>query len=209
MHPPEEVLLAFASGQADLPRRVMVEGHLDTCAVCRRTVGELNSSGGALVAGLREEAPPAWIWERLRVRIESTPQGAPPNPHLRGLPLPQGAVRELPDLGALRWRWALARGARYALLARDRFAGSVLLLACMPPGRFYPQHIHEGPEDVLVLVGGYEDQRGHYEAGEYACYEPGSGHRPLTAPDEECWVLTRLEAPNRFLGWRGWLQRLA
>jgi putative transcriptional regulator len=78
----------------------------------------------------------------------------------------------------------------------------------MPAGRSFPRHLHPGREDVLVLKGGYEDERGHYEAGEYAVYEPGSVHRPATARDEECWILIRLEKPIRLLGWRGWVQSL-
>jgi hypothetical protein len=30
----------------------------------------------------------------------------------------------------------------------------------------------------------------------------------VTEHGEECWILLRLEAPVRFLGWRGGLQRL-
>ncbi|HTQ78551.1 MAG TPA: cupin domain-containing protein, partial [Thermoanaerobaculia bacterium] len=62
--------------------------------------------------------------------------------------------------------------------------------------------------DVLVLQGGYEDEKGRYEAGDYAVYETGSEHRPTTERGEECWILVRLERPIRFLGWRGWLERL-
>jgi putative transcriptional regulator len=123
--------------------------------------------------------------------------------------LPEAVRRELPNLREIRWRHLPAtRGARLAALLRDPFTGSVLILGYMPPRRFFPAHLHQGPEDVLVLAGGYEDQLGTYEAGVFASYAPGSRHRPLTEPDEECWILTRLEAPNLFLGWRGWVQRL-
>ena len=69
-------------------------------------------------------------------------------------------------------------------------------------------HLHVGPEDIVVLTGGYEDHLGHYEAGQYVAYEPGSEHQTVVEPGDTCWTLTRLEQPNRFLGWRGWLQRL-
>ncbi|HSK79511.1 MAG TPA: cupin domain-containing protein [Thermoanaerobaculia bacterium] len=209
MHPPEELLLAVATGQADLPHRVMVEGHLGSCPSCRATAGEMSSVGGALLERLDvPELPTGHLWERLRSQIEALPPGPPSNPLLAGLPLPEGALRELPVILELRWRRPLVRGARYAVLLRDWETGSALILARMDPRRVFPRHVHLGPEDVLVLAGGYEDQWGTWEAGAYAAYAPGTEHRPTTEPDEECWTLTRLEKPNLFLGWRGWAQRL-
>lgn len=209
MHPPEETLLAVATGQADLPYRVMVEGHLDTCASCRATAGQMSAVGGTLLESLDvPEIPTGHLWERLRRQIETLPRSPVPDPVLAGLPLPEGARRELPPLRPLRWHWPLVRGARYAVLCRDRFTGSFLILAHMAPRRVFARHVHLGPEDVLVLAGGYEDQRGIWEAGGYAAYAPGTEHRPRTEPDEECWTLTRLERPNLFLGWRGLAQRL-
>ncbi|HEX9944393.1 MAG TPA: cupin domain-containing protein [Thermoanaerobaculia bacterium] len=207
MHPSEEILLATASGQADLPHRVLVEGHLDACAACRAVVGEISAPGGALLASLPEERPPDHVWERLRAQIEaSVPE--PAAPCLSGAPLPAGALRELPARCEIRWRRLPVRGARIARLLRDPFTGSSLFLGHMPPERFFPRHVHLGPEDVLVLAGGYEDQYGTWEAGAFGSYAPGTQHRPLTEPDEECWILFRLEKPNLFTGWRGWLQRL-
>lgn len=207
MHPAEETLLAVASGHADLPHRVLVEGHLDTCAACRSAVGEISAPGGALLASLPAERPPDPLWERLRTQIE-TLAPEPAAPLLAGIPLPEGARRELPPLGTIRWHRLPARGARMARLLHDPFTGSDLYLGHMPPQRFVPRHIHVGPEDLLVLAGGYEDQYGIWEAGAFASYAPGTQHRPFTEPDEECWILFRLETPNLFTGWRGWLQRL-
>ncbi|HKI03915.1 MAG TPA: cupin domain-containing protein [Thermoanaerobaculia bacterium] len=207
MHPSEELLLAVASGEADLPYRVLVEGHLDACAACRATLGEISAPGGALLSELRPEQPPDIVWQSLRTRIAALPP-KPQSPPFAGIPLPEAARRELPDLDEVRWMRLPIRGARLAVLIRDPFTGSVLILGHMPPRRFFPEHLHQGPEDVLVLAGGYADRFGTYEAGVFASYAPGTRHRPLTEPDEECWILTRLEKPNLFLGWRGWVQRL-
>ena len=205
MHPSEETLLAVASGHADLPHRVLVEGHLDSCAACRAAVGDISAPGGALLAGLPAESPPAALWEQLRTRIAAP---APGPSALAGIPLPDSARRELPPLGKIRWHRVPAPGARIAALLRDPVTGSMLYLGHMAPQRIFPRHVHLGPEDILVLAGGFEDQYGSFEAGAYASYLPGSQHRPLTEPGEECWTLTRLERPNLFTGWRGWLQRL-
>ncbi len=207
MHPSEETLLALASGEADLTLRATVEGHLTGCAACRATVGELAAAGGALLRALPAEPAPDELWQRLLPRVG--PQPAPGRPDLlAGLPVPEGTRRELPPLAELRWRTTWTPGGRYTLLARDPATHSFLLLGYMPAGRSFPRHLHPGREDVLVLAGGYGDDRGHYLAGEYTAYEPGSVHRPETERDEECWMLIRLEKPIRLLGWRGWLQSL-
>jgi putative transcriptional regulator len=212
MHPPEETLLALASGAADLTLRATVEGHLSSCAACRGTVGELALAGGALLRALPPEPPPDLLWQRVLARVSPAGQPGPPEGErhdpFAGLPVPPGTRQELPRLSPLTWHTAWTPGARYALLARDPATGSFLLLGHMPAGRGFPRHLHPGREDVLVLAGGYADDRGHYEAGEYTVYEPGSQHRPATEGDAECWILVRLERPIRFLGWRGWIQGL-
>ena len=227
MHPTEEILLGVASGESDLPRRVLVEGHLDGCASCRATMAELTLPGGALLRGLDGQTPPSGLWQGLLGRIAQLPQpapapvadaahGAPPvrtlDPEVAAMPLPTSVRCELPALATLRrfpWRWALAPGAWYAELARDPSTRSVLLLGYLAPRSFLPAHRHLAQEDVLVMAGGFDDRQGRHEAGEYAIYDAGSEHRPVTEPDEECWCLARLEQPNLLLGWRGWLQRLA
>lgn len=211
MHPSEELLLAVASGQADLPHRVLVEGHLDGCAACRTLMKEISAVGAALLEGVPEMPIPPGLWESLMAKIDALPREPPPRKTLAGIPLPESALRELPDLqspGDIHWYRLPLRGARLAHLLRDPFTGSALLLGHMPPRRVFPEHVHLGPEDVLVLAGGYEDPFGTFEAGAFTSYAPGSSHGPLTEPDEECWILTRLEQPNLFTGWRGWVQKL-
>jgi putative transcriptional regulator len=229
VHPTEEILLGVASGESDLPRRVLVEGHLDGCASCRATMAELTLPGSALLRGLDGQAPPSSLWQGLLGRVAHLPQPAPAptpgaevapgalrvralDPEVAAMPLPTSVRCELPALATLRrfpWRWALAPGAWYAELARDPWTRSVLLLGYLAPRSFLPAHRHLAQEDVLVMAGGFDDRQGRHEAGEYAIYEAGSEHRPVTEPDEECWCLARLEQPNLLLGWRGWLQRLA
>jgi putative transcriptional regulator len=204
MHPSEETLLAVASGFADLPHRILVEGHLDSCPACSATMRELSTSGGALLAALPGEAPPEQLWEKLQERVRLPPRTASPHAAVYDdLPLPGSVRQELP-LRPIRWRsFLLNPGLRFSVLLRDAFTGSYLILGHMAPKRVFPRHIHAGPEDVLVLAGGYGDDRGSYEAGTYTAYEPGSQHTPATEPDEGCWTLIRMEKPNRFLGWRG------
>jgi putative transcriptional regulator len=209
-HPAPELLLSFATGRADLPHRVLLEAHLAGCPDCRAALAETANPGGALLRGLPGAPLPAALWERLRQRVAAEPLPARREvpAALAGLPLPEAARDELPAIRRLRWHWGFARGARMAGLARDPDTRSVLVIGHIPPRRAFPRHLHVGPEDLLVLTGGYEDEMGHWEAGAYAAYEPGTIHRPVIEPGETCWILLRLEAPNRLLGWQGWVQRL-
>lgn len=208
MHPSEELLLTFATGQADLPHRVLIEGHLDGCATCRSVVAEVSIPGGALLTALPAEPLPDRLWNNLRAQVEALPAPASVAPSLAEIPLPPGARQELPPRPAVHW-WRLPTGAaRIATLTQDPQTGSVLLAGYMPAGQTFPRHLHVGPEDVLVLTGGYADQFGTFETGAYTSYAPGSEHQPATDLDEGCWSLVRLEQPNKFYGWRGWLQHL-
>jgi putative transcriptional regulator len=208
-HPASDLLLSFATGRADLPHRVMLEAHLAGCPDCRAAVAEMCAPGGALLRGLPGAPLPAGLWGRLRERIAEAPsQREISSPVLAGLPLPAAALAELPEIHQLNWHWGFVRGARLTALARDPATRSLLLIGYSPPQRTFPRHLHVGPEDILVLTGGYEDDEGHYEAGEYAAYEPGTVHQPVVVPGETCWTLTRLETPNRLLGWQGLVQRL-
>jgi len=207
VHPSEETLLTVASGYADQPLRLLVEGHLDRCGSCRSTVAELSMGGGAMLSSLRSEEAPDRIWQALKNRVALPPPSPPLASVYEGLPLPASVRQELPAR-PIHWRRAFMKGLRFAVLMRDSFTGSYLLLGHMPPRKVFPRHVHVGTEDVLVLAGGYEDERGCFEAGHFASYEPGSEHGPMTEPDEECWTLLRLEKPNRFLGWRGVLQSI-
>jgi putative transcriptional regulator len=75
MHPTEEILLGLASGECDLPRRVLVEGHLGGCATCRATLQEMTLAGGALLRGIDGGTPPPGLWDRLRQQVAALPGG--------------------------------------------------------------------------------------------------------------------------------------
>lgn len=67
--------------------------------------------------------------------------------------------------------------------ARPGRARDAVVLIRMDPGCGYPAHRHLDVEDVLVLAGGYADDRGEYSAGTYTRYEAGSVHAPVALGD--------------------------
>lgn len=203
-HVPNETLVEHASGQLDLALRVLVEAHLELCPSCRVEHAALVAPGGRLLAETAPAAPPEALWSQIEARLPV----AAPDPVPADVPLPLAARSEIVVQGPLRWWRRGLGGARMAELAHDAGSGVRLLIGQMPPGLRFPRHLHLGFEQVVVLSGGYDDERGEFVAGDYGVYEPGSEHGPETLDGDSCWILFRLDAPVRFRGWRGLLQRL-
>lgn len=58
------------------------------------------------------------------------------------------------------------------------------------PGATYPDHMHPGGEDCLVLQGGFRDGRGEYRVLDYVYYEPGAIQTDFQALEgDECILL--------------------
>ena len=57
-------------------------------------------------------------------------------------------------------------------------------------GSHFPAHDHPGGEEILVLDGVFQDERGDYPAGSYMRNPPGSGHRPGSEPG--CVIFVKL-----------------
>lgn len=206
LHPPEDLLLDYVCGAADLPQRVLLEAHLARCPTCADLLGDLAGPGGAALAQATsgDAPPPAGGWNRLWSAIERGDAGAPPPGAI-----PAAAWGELPPRRrSVRWRPLSVLGAHFAPLARDPVSGTFVSVARMSGGRRFPRHRHVGPEDVVVLQGAFGDHVGDFAPGDWASYADGSEHEPLTVAGPDCWILTRLHHPVRFFGWRGILQRL-
>lgn len=100
------------------------------------------------------------------------------------------------DVARVEWRPTRVEGVEWFLLAsegegatRDARTGATVLIR-MAPGRGYPPHRHLGVEEVLILRGGYRDDRGEHRAGTYLRYPAGSVHTPIalgdpTAPESD------------------------
>ena len=95
------------------------------------------------------------------------------------------------DLAAIPWRTTRYPGVGIHFYATDERTGRVVCLIRMDPGHGYPRHRHRGAEDLLVLLGGYRDERGEYRAGTYVHHPDGSSHAPvaLDGPGAEVCVL--------------------
>ncbi len=122
--------------------------------------------------------------------------------------LPEALRAELPEEAAWSWNRTLLQGCRTAELIQDPSTGSRLLLMVLPPGRRFPDHVHRGGEDFLVLHGHAEDESHYLGPGDWLRQTEDSDHRNVEGRQEVCWGLARVEKQGiRLLGWRGLLQR--
>lgn len=58
------------------------------------------------------------------------------------------------------------------------------------PGSAFPNHIHVGGEEFVVLEGVFQDEHGDYPAGSYVRNPPGSSHAPGSS--DGCTIFVRL-----------------
>jgi anti-sigma factor ChrR (cupin superfamily) len=68
-------------------------------------------------------------------------------------------------------------------LMLDRIGGEVARATSFvrfAPGSAFPHHAHGGGEEIFVIDGGLEDEKGHYPAGTYLRDPVGSSHTPFS-----------------------------
>jgi len=94
------------------------------------------------------------------------------------------------DLSSIDWKQTRHRGIFLHTLRRDEATNDATVLIRMQPGCSYPAHRHVGLEEVLILQGGYRDERGEHRAGDYLINEAGSTHSPVALDNtEDCIML--------------------
>ena len=82
------------------------------------------------------------------------------------------------------------------------------VLIRMAPGCGYPRHRHLDVEEVLILRGGYRDERGEHRGGTYLRYEAGSEHAPVALGDRDAPVGPKNPACILFAIARGGVRNL-
>lgn len=98
------------------------------------------------------------------------------------------------DLEAIPFRETSYPGVSIHSFHSDRTSGHAAVMIRMEPGASYPAHRHRGPEELLVLQGGFRDENGVYRAGEYARFEDGSVHHPRALEDGPACVFFAIAA---------------
>lgn len=69
----------------------------------------------------------------------------------------------------------------------DEIARATSIVRYAPNSQF-PEHVHGGGEEILVLSGVFEDESGAWPAGTYLRHPRGSRHAPGSQPGCTIWV---------------------
>ncbi len=204
-HPSDDILVEFAAGNIRCHMALCVAMHLKHCPHCRDQIHQLSAVGGSLIYELTPEPLADGLFDKVLERIDLTHQlhvaeTACDDTHLLQKWLPQGLanipwhkqwfklyehVLEVPKIG--HWRLTLQK---------------------ITAGGVAPVHGHYGREISVVLQGGFSDEMGVYEEGDFVLRDNSHTHRPRALENRDCICLSYCEAPVRLTGPVGrWLEK--
>jgi putative transcriptional regulator len=207
-HPPEDLLVAYATGSAASAEALFVATHAALCAECAAFLSEVEALGGTLLASAPVEASPDALAAALaRLDTEArTDATAPPvdaRPPLRHPWLPGPLLRLFG--GEPPWQPAVP-GLHVAPLPY-MYEGNPVMLTRLRPRGAVPRHTHHGPELQLILSGGYTADDGVFERGDAHCVAEETTHGFRVHADGPC--ITLLVRASRIVPITAWGRRFA
>lgn len=198
-HIPEELLIAYASGNLAPAFALAVATHVSMCDDCRARLGAHEELGGALLEEQAAQAVSGDLKTRLFDALDAPV--VPEKTHARSGIFPAPVMEAL---GGLPPKWtSLGLGVRQMILSHDR-SGSARLLY-IPGGMGVPDHGHNGLELTLVLQGAFRDETGRYGVGDIEVATGDLEHEPVAEEGPACICLAATDAALRF---RSFLPRL-
>ena len=201
-HPKDLTLAAFAAGQIDEARSVVVAAHLKLCPACRRALADFEALGGACLETVEPLAMSESALDSFWLRAGK--QEAAPSPASTlaandfALDAAHPLAKYLKDgIDAIEWRH-VAPGLSQFVIPADGYRPGVLRLLKIAPGVKIPKHTHGDEELTLILRGSYTDEVGEFRRGDLADLDEDVLHAPLATGDEPCICLIATSAPLRF-----------
>ncbi|TDG11915.1 transcriptional regulator [Seongchinamella unica] len=200
-HPDTRLLNEYSSGTLPLAQSVCVSLHLNYCDQCRRAHQQLQQLGSALFEEMAPQQVDDSLLRTVMSRLDdevqplsyqSTPAAdAPP-------PLIQRLMRgDYEDLG---WEKVTSDVRMSRLRTGD--IDNEFALYHIRAGASIPRHTHKGTELTLVLEGGFSDEEGHYEVGDFIMRDAEQQHSPTATRDRDCICIGVLDAPIKFTDWK-------
>ncbi|NOI56826.1 ChrR family anti-sigma-E factor [Vibrio coralliilyticus] len=200
-HPNQHMLQAYVEGSLDAVDGFTVATHLESCLTCKKQVQELESRYGEVLMSL-DAFDDNNFDDMLNdiLRTEPAPESARPIRKPTSIEV-NGKTFQLP-LSLSRFRdklgeWKSYGGKVYSAPIDIGDSVRVNLMYISEDVKI-PQHTHKGIESTLILHGGFSDEDGHYEAGDYLVKDASIKHSPYTQKGEDCLCLTVLTEPMIF-----------
>ena len=206
-HLPDELLMAYSTGELSEAVNLIVATHISLCDECRAALGSYDAVGGALLDTCDSEPMSATSLESVLSLIHTQNSASeaqeirvPPGDDMLPAPLRdyvQGGLKNV------RWRSA-GMGVKHAILPTSKDATARLLY--IPAGTAIPDHGHNGLELTLVLQGAFQDEDGYFGRGDIEVASEDLNHTPVADISEDCICLAVTDAPLKF---KGLLPRIA
>jgi anti-sigma factor ChrR (cupin superfamily) len=177
---PAELAALYAAGAMTAQEADAFEAHLaGGCAPCLAEVRALDATVLHLAEGAGTSTPPAHVREALLERVAARPE--PPRPDAaqvwrRWTDEPEAAGLFTRRAGEGPWEETGVAGVRVRRLFVDRSRNEMTMLVRMEAGSAYPRHVHDGPEQCLVLEGDLHVGDLVLQPGDYQRAAPGSLH---------------------------------
>ena len=200
-HPDTRLLNEYTSGTLPLAQSVCVSLHLNYCHQCRRAHQRLQQLGSALF----EEMAPQQVDDSLLRTVMSRLDAEPQPLSYQTMPAdntPPPLIQRLMsgDYEDLGWE-KVTSDVRISRL-RTGDVDNEFALYHIGAGASIPRHTHKGTELTLVLEGGFSDEEGHYEVGDFIMRDAEHQHSPTATRDRDCICIGVLDAPIKFTDWK-------
>lgn len=183
----EDLAALFLAGALNGDEQERFEAQLTHSAEHREALRSFDAATAALFASIEPIAPNANIRATLLERITHDAAAHASSPTIR-------------RASADAWRPTPLPGISMRILHIDRAARRFSGLFRMEVGAVYPSHVHEQPEEILVLEGDLDFGSGNsggykLEAGDYLRLEAGSAHSEART-QQGCVCLITAELPE-------------
>jgi putative transcriptional regulator len=201
-HPKDLTLAAFAAGQLDEARSVVIAAHLRLCAECRVAVADFEAVGGACLETIEPVSMSESALDSFWLRAGKQETAPAPASILAAndfaLDAAHPLARYLKDgIDAIEWR-QVAPGLSQFVIPAEGYRPGVLRLLKISPGVKIPKHTHGDEELTLILRGSYTDEVGDFHRGDLADLDEDVLHAPTATGEEPCICLIATSAPLRF-----------
>ncbi|OAJ95386.1 ChrR family anti-sigma-E factor [Vibrio bivalvicida] len=200
-HPQTSMLQAYVQGMLDDVSAFTIATHIESCPKCRQMVQHFEAQCGEEL--FNESIDSTQGLDSMFEQIVSLEQNCEP---LRPPRLPtfievNGKNFRLP-LSLTRFRDRISEwknyGGKVYSASIDISEQARVNLMYIAEDVTIPQHTHKGLESTLVLHGGFSDEEGHYQVGDYLLKDGSVKHSPFTRQGEDCLCLTVLTEPMLF-----------
>ncbi len=200
-HPSEDMLRAYVEGELDAANSFAVATHVEMCPSCKKLCAQLEEQAGMDLCASDVSATDDWtaMLDKI-VALEEDPQPFKFNRKSRTVTvndkqfkLPLSLSRFVDGIG----EWKSYGGKVFSTEVNLGEEARVSLLYISEDVQI-PQHTHKGLESTLVLHGGFSDEDGHYEVGDFMLKDASIKHSPFTKKGEDCLCLTVLTEPLLF-----------